>query len=156
MGPQLGLGYINDSDSDSFSTINLDYLHSRRCYFTGDIVSIDSLNRLNFISRIDRQIKHRGFRIELDEIENIILHNIPEIEVAVIYTCEHPNNKTDNSEIICFYSPIKEIGEDRIREISLLCLPLYMRPARLFYIKNMPRSPNGKLSRKTLISLLED
>ena len=153
MGPQLGLGYINDSDSDSFSTINLDYLHSRRCYFTGDIVSIDSLNRLNFISRIDRQIKHRGYRIELDEIENIILKNIPEIEVAVIYTCEHPNNKTENSEIICFYSPIKEIGEDHIREITLLCLPHYMRPARLIYIRNMPRSPNGKLSRKSLISV---
>ena len=114
------------------------------------------LNRLNFISRIDSQIKHRGYRIELDEIENIILKNIPEIEVAVIYTCEHPNNKTENSEIICFYSPIKEIGEDHIREITLLCLPHYMRPARLIYIRNMPRSPNGKLSRKSLISLLED
>jgi len=109
---------------------------------------------LQFLGRMDNQIKLRGYRIELGEIETA-LHAHPEVEQAVVVL-----QKEDTPEarllaaLITSLDPGSEEGRKTLQEHLAERLPPYMLPVRFKALAEFPLTPNGKIDRKAL-ALLE-
>jgi D-alanine--poly(phosphoribitol) ligase subunit 1 len=151
-GSNVGLGYYNDRERTTKAFIQ-NPRHARFAdigYRTGDLVRRDKDGRLHFIGRTDFQIKHMGYRIELEEIETA-LSSLPEVEEsAVVY------RKTGNGlgEIIGFAAVTRATApEQLIREVASI-IPAYMVPKRVTILESLPRNPNGKLDRLALQQMI--
>lgn len=137
-----------------------------RMYKTGDLCSYDFNGAIEFISRKDTQVKIRGMRVELEEIENHIRPQLPGVyqvvvdvlksvssTVLVAYLCFSDERRTGNvvpEEI--FHPPS---AEDQIRIAALLGqlgskLPRYMIPTHILHCRFMPSTSSTKLDRKKL------
>src|SRR5579864_1661751 len=130
---------------DSFSGIP-----GARMYCTGDRGLINHDGRLQFLGRLDGQVKLRGHRIELGEVENAISQHpaIREAAAAVQSSDEL------NSQLFCYVtaSNAHRPSMEELREFLLKKLPEHMLPARFLWLEEMPRTPNGKLDRTRLAS----
>ena len=150
-GPGVGLGYYNDPDRTGKVFIQ-NPTHDRSAdigYCTGDLVRRDASGRLHFVGRTDFQVKHMGYRIELEEIE-AALNSVPEVkECAVIY-----RKMGDGlGEIVGFAA----LSQPKAPE-ELLCdvagiVPAYMVPKRVTMLESLPRNANGKIDRLALQSI---
>lgn len=151
------LGYWNNKELTEKSIYkqqisnNLEQVY----YRTGDLVRQDNLDRLVFLGRKDRQVKVRGYRIELDEIE-AVLNDHPSIKECTVCVLEK-----DNEQKILTAAVILALGAStETNELIAHCrskLPTYAVPQRIDVLKNFPRTSSGKIDltqiRKTLISL---
>ena len=117
-------------------------------YKTGDIVE-EKNGMLYFIGRVDNQIKHMGYRIELEEIEAGL------IKLPYIKQCAVIHGKADNgfSKLIGFIATDSELDEKSVRCDLRNFLPNYMIPNALEFMKDLPKNPNGKVDRAKLKSL---
>ncbi len=149
-GKSVSLGYLNNKDltKKSFNTISS--LSSTPVYKTGDICYWFNNGCISFIGRSDSQVKFRGHRIELTEI-NKTIKNID--GVLASYTLIKEVNKIP---CICSYistsSPTINDAfiKDRLNEI----LPYYMIPSYIINLKNMPLTLNGKIDYKNLPEII--
>ncbi|HEX7026359.1 MAG TPA: amino acid adenylation domain-containing protein [Gammaproteobacteria bacterium] len=116
----------------------------QRLYRTGDLVRRLSDGRLEFMGRLDHQVKLRGFRIELGEIEHALAVQ-PGVEKAVV---ELHNGET----LVAYVEPQSGVAleVERLREGVRARLPDYMRPSHYEVLEKLPLTPNGKLDRKAL------
>ena len=127
---------------------------TKRLYLTGDRVRARADGTLQFLGRMDHQIKLRGYRIELGEIETA-LHAHPEVEQAIVVL-----QKEDTPEarllaaLITSLNPGSEEGRKTLQEHLAERLPPYMLPGRFTALAEFPLTPNGKIDRKAL-ALLE-
>lgn len=142
-GPILALGYYNDQKrTDAAFTLNpLNKAYPERMYRTGDYGRLDEDGILHFCGRMDRQIKHMGHRVELDEVEHAA--NVVEgvAESCVIY------NKS-KEVLILFYA-----GDCDRRSLALALrdeLPGFMVPRKIKKLEQLPKLPNGKYDMKKL------
>lgn len=142
-GPILALGYYNDPKRTAAAfTLNLlNKAYPERMYRTGDYGRLDEDGILHFCGRMDRQIKHMGHRVELDEVENAA--NVVEgvAESCVIY------NKS-KEVLILFYT-----GDCDRRSLALALreeLPGFMVPRKIKKLEQLPKLPNGKYDMKKL------
>ena len=142
-GPILALGYYNDKErTDAAFTLNpLNKAYPERMYRTGDYGRLDEDGILHFCGRMDRQIKHMGHRVELDEVEHAA--NVVEgvAESCVIY------NKA-KEVLILFYT-----GDCDRRSLALALrdeLPGFMVPRKIKKLEQLPKLPNGKYDMKKL------
>ena len=147
-GPNVGLGYYNDPERTAKAFVQ-NPRHRRFAdigYRTGDLVRRDAGGRLHFVGRADFQIKHMGYRIELEEIE-AALAAVPEVkECAVIY------RKLGDGlgEIIGFAAlATPKLPEELIREVAGI-VPAYMVPKRVRLLDDLPKNANGKIDRIAL------
>lgn len=149
IGPNVAAGYFNDPErtTASFKMVTDSHRFMKPMYKTGDIVEkIDGL--LHFIGRKDNQIKHMGYRIELEEIEQA-LAKLPNInQAAVVY---HRTN-TAYGKIIAFAASAKAMDEESVLRQLSEHLPDYMLPNRLFIKNTLPKNPNGKIDRQQLLA----
>ena len=132
-GPGKALGYVrrNSLTKEKFTQYG---------YRTGDRVTIDN-GRIFFHQRIDSQVKLRGFRMELDEIEQELLRIGDDIQSAAVIV--------SNEQLIAFI--VGRLTESRMREELAKRLPRYMVPDRLIKLNEaMPRLISGKIDRKAL------
>ena len=114
-------------------------------YKTGDIGYYTCDGNIVYIGRRDFQIKIRGLRVELSEIENKILE-IPNIKnCAVIYKKEQ-----STSYLACFYTVNSTIDASTIRTELKKSLPLYMVPKYMICLDTLPITANGKVNKKLL------
>nr|WP_050988103.1 non-ribosomal peptide synthetase [Thiothrix nivea] len=133
--------------------IELELLGRReRVYKTGDLARWLPDGNLEFLGRIDHQIKLRGFRIELGEIE-AQLKQCPNIGEAVVVT--HPIKSGDKqlvAYVLAQVSATKHNSEivSELKSTLKQKLPDYMIPALFIVLDEFPRLPNGKLDRKSL------
>jgi D-alanine--poly(phosphoribitol) ligase subunit 1 len=147
-GPNVGLGYYNDPERTA-SAFMQNPTHGRFRdigYRTGDLVRRDANGQLHFIGRTDFQIKHMGYRIELEEIE-AALNSVPEVkECAVIY-----RKMGDGlGEIIGFAALARpKAPEELIRDVAGI-IPPYMVPKRVTVLESLPKNANGKVDRLAL------
>lgn len=142
-GETLSSGYYNDKTAtDEKFVINPFGRNSEeKIYHTGDIGYWDCWNELHFAGRKDHQIKHMGYRIELEEVEWEI-GRIPGINrVCCIY------NHVER-QLAAFY--MGTLRETEIRERIKRQLPAYMVPSRFVRLLMMPLNKNGKMDRKYL------
>jgi D-alanine--poly(phosphoribitol) ligase subunit 1 len=142
-GPILALGYYNDPERTAAAfTLNLlNKAYPERMYRTGDYGRLDEDGILHFCGRMDRQIKHMGHRVELDEVEHAA--NVVEgvAESCVIY------NKA-KEVLILFYT-----GDCDRRSLALALrdeLPGFMVPRKIKKLEQLPKLPNGKYDMKKL------
>ena len=114
-------------------------------YRTGDLVRWHEDGLLEYIGRIDNQVKLHGYRIELEEIENKISHCPGVISTAVVV------HKQGNVEfLVAFYTSENNKELPDIQKALTEELPSYMVPSQLFRIDQMPKTPNGKIDRHRL------
>ncbi|UCH93464.1 MAG: amino acid adenylation domain-containing protein [Candidatus Aminicenantes bacterium] len=121
-------------------------------YRTGDLARWLSDGNIQFIGRIDHQIKIRGFRVELEEIQNQLL-KYPGIKEAVVIS----NLDKKGDRYICAYivnlNGVCADGiEEELKEFLSGKLPGYMIPSYFVSLEKIPLNPNGKVDRKALPS----
>jgi D-alanine--poly(phosphoribitol) ligase subunit 1 len=147
-GKNVGIGYINNEKENEqkffFNPFKKKY--KEKSYSTGDVVYKDiRSNKIYFVGRKDRQIKISGYRVELDEIEEII-NSIKGVNRSFINYIKIKKNK--KPEIICWMQTEKNI-ELLINKIKKK-LPKYMFPSKFIKLKKIPLNANGKVDRKKL------
>ncbi|RCN45771.1 Beta-ketoacyl synthase protein [Ancylostoma caninum] len=136
-GPKVARGYINDGKNRQF------YMEDGvPCYLTGDIVRVEEEGYF-FRGRIDRQVKLRGHRIEIDEVERAILISSPEVSEATVLPLEN--------SILAFIVCTKPIDGRRIFTRLSAVLPLYMIPSSFIRVPNIPLNSSGKVDQKALL-----
>jgi len=152
IGPNVAAGYFNDLErsSDSFFTLSEPRRFMKRMYRTGDLVR-EIKGMLHFIGRKDNQIKHMGYRIELEEIENALV-KLPQInQAAVIYQ----RTNAAYGKLIGFVAVSSADVDEHflLTELANL-LPEYMIPSSIVVKAELPKNPNGKIDRQQLHSLI--
>ncbi len=117
-------------------------------YRTGDVVVDDGDNILRFIGRMDRQVKVRGYRIELDEIERA-LTTFPAVEEAAAYALPAENGSKDLQAQITIKHHAEYIEADLGRHLKKQ-LPWYAIPSEILLAEEFPRTTTGKIDRRLL------
>ncbi|MBA2710845.1 MAG: AMP-binding protein [Tatlockia sp.] len=148
LGPNVAAGYFNDlkRTANAFITLSDPSRFMKRMYRTGDIVQEIEKN-LYFIGRKDNQIKHMGYRIELEEIEHALVKFTQINQAAVVY---HRINLA-YGKIIGFVSSTEDVDERSLLINLAELLPNYMIPSRLIVRKELPKNANGKVDRQQLL-----
>ncbi len=118
-----------------------------RAYRTGDLGRRRADGELEYLGRIDHQVKLRGFRIELGEIEEALLAHRGVREAAVVL---HTPDAGD-AELIAYWSAdARGAGADELQAHLAERLPAYMVPGRWLHLDALPLTPSGKVDRKAL------
>ncbi|MBE6049326.1 MAG: hypothetical protein E7214_01350 [Clostridium sp.] len=116
-------------------------------YKSGDVGKFTKNGDIEFVGRIDNQVKVRGFRIELDEIENVALENKNITKVACLL-------KDDgDKQVILYYISNHKIDGDSLRAFMESKLPSYMIPAYFVEVDQFPSMPNGKVDKNELLKI---
>lgn len=151
LGPNVGLGYYNDPvrTSQSFRQ-HPGSKYRNTMYRTGDIVRRDYRGCLYFEGRADNQIKHMGYRIELEEVE-AALNSIDYInEAAVVYE----RSANGFGHIVAFVNREGSKEDSDIMDDLKRLLPSYMVPKKIKVMGVLPRNRNGKIDRIGLKELV--
>jgi len=151
-GTGLALGYLKRPEltAERFVTFqpSEDETSRARLYRTGDEVRSRPDGTLEFLGRLDHQVKLHGFRIELGEIE-CALANIDGIAQAVVILREdNPGDK----RLVAYYTGREGLSSTALIESLKATLPDYMVPSAFMRIEKFPLTPNSKLDRKALPS----
>jgi polyketide synthase PksJ len=115
----------------------------QKLYKTGDLAKWLPEGEIEFLGRIDQQVKVRGFRIEPGEIENC-LRKYPDLKEALVVGVE-PDN-----ELCAYFTALQPITASQLRKFLSLHLPPYMVPSFFVHLDVIPLTPNGKVERKRL------
>ncbi len=147
-GPNVGKGYFADPERTAARFVQSP-LHDRFpevFYRTGDLVRLDPADgKVHILGRVDNQIKHMGYRIELEEIETALLCLDYVSEAAALHS------KAGGSSRIVAVLATGERGIDaRVRRDLRRILPDYMIPSVILYEDALPKNANGKVDRKAL------
>ncbi|MGU0690312.1 non-ribosomal peptide synthase/polyketide synthase [Pseudomonas aeruginosa] len=127
-----------------------------RLYRTGDLARYGADGVIEYVGRVDHQVKVRGFRIELGEIE-ACLGEHPAVREALVIAVEG----TAGAQLVAYLVPQAEALASATLEVQAALrnelkallrdsLPEYMVPAHLLFLERLPLSPNGKVDRKAL------
>ncbi|MBG0567780.1 non-ribosomal peptide synthetase [Actinoplanes aureus] len=118
-----------------------------RMYRSGDLVRWRENGTIDFIARVDHQVKLHGYRIELGEIEAVLSRH-PDVAAAVVIVRE---DRPGDQRLVAYVVPAAEhAGEQALREHVGTAVPDYMVPHIVVELPALPRTPNGKLDRKAL------
>jgi amino acid adenylation domain-containing protein len=154
-GVGLAQGYLHRPDITAEKFIPNPFKPGKKLYRTGDLVRYRTDGNLEFLGRIDQQVKVRGFRIELGEIESV-LRQVPEVgDAAVMVREDHPGDKRLVAYIVPNDSQTLSELEEKISEIKDILrvkLPVYMIPSHIVPLAEFPLSPSGKVNRKALVA----
>ncbi len=154
-GPCLARGYLGQREltEERFAPLPVGSgAPGTRAYRTGDLVSVDRAGDLLFHGRLDNQVKVRGYRIELSEIESVLVEDEAIRAAAVIAV--NGDGAPDGPPTLAAYVVARDLaaGIDRNRLLANLTarLPAYMVPASLDVLEAFPTLPSGKVDRKRL------
>jgi amino acid adenylation domain-containing protein/non-ribosomal peptide synthase protein (TIGR01720 family) len=147
-GVQVARGYLNRPDltAEKFIKNPFGDEQGSKLYKTGDLARWLANGNLEYLGRIDDQVKVRGYRIELGEIESV-LHQHASIRHAVVLARE---DHCGNKRLVGYVVPADEFDQDVIQDFLLSKLPEYMVPLLWVELKELPVTPNGKVDRKAL------
>lgn len=119
----------------------------RRLYRTGDLVSCLSDDTIQYLGRLDHQVKIHGFRIELEEVEGTLLQH-PKVGECLVMGCE---GESGAKRLIAYVVGKERItSSDELRSYMQQKLPSYMVPSAFVILESWPLTPNGKVDRKAL------
>ncbi|MEV6393082.1 amino acid adenylation domain-containing protein [Nocardia xishanensis] len=148
-GDQIARGYLGRPDltADRFVADPLGGA-GERMYRTGDLVRRGPDGALTYLGRTDFQVKLRGLRIELPEIESALRAD-DSVAQAVVVVRSDPHTG-DRLVGYVVPAPGRTVDAAAVRERASALLPAYMVPAALVVLDEMPLNPNGKLDRRAL------
>lgn len=147
-GYGLAVGYLNDEEKTNKSFITVS--GGKRLYKTGDMGRYNKDHEIEFLGRMDAQVKIRGHRIELGEIENCLI------------SCEGVNNaivlliKSDSVNILAAFIVLDDdVDEYALRKYAEKNIPDYMIPDHFIFIEKIPLTANGKTDKHRLYEVAE-
>lgn len=149
-GVGVGRGYLHDPEKTAEVFVPDPFYPEQgsRLYKTGDLARYRPDGNIEYLGRLDQQVKVRGFRIELAEIE-IMLGRCPGVQQAVVLAREDdPGDKRLVAYVVASQDP-PPTGRDLI-DFSRNVLPDYMAPSAFVFLDEMPLTSNGKIDRRAL------
>ncbi|GAB3953703.1 hypothetical protein GCM10028832_08750 [Streptomyces sparsus] len=156
-GDGLALGYLNDREKtdERFLPDRFGDNPRGRLYRTGDVARWRADGVLEFLGRRDRQVQLRGFRVELDEIENVLSAHPDVREVAVDVLGEGGGERL-GAAVACAPDADAEALVRRLHAHARDRLPSYMVPVRIIATAELPLTTSGKADRGRLLDLLSE
>ncbi len=153
IGPGVAQGYLGRPDLTAEKFVVNPYAeseHEARLYHTGDLARIDETGNIQCLGRVDDQIKIRGFRVELGEIEAVIARQPGVGTTAVII-----REINEVEQLVSFFVASSDTAPQpaELRRALAALLPPYMVPARFEAVQILPRLTSGKIDRKALRAL---
>ncbi len=145
-GDGLARGYLNRPELTCEKFIAHPFCSGMQLYKTGDLVRYLANGTIEFIGRIDQQVKLRGFRIELGEIE-VMLGRHPAVQEAIVIVHK---DKRDEKSLVSYVVARLPILVDELRHYLQERLPAYMIPSVFILLDALPITPNGKVDRRAL------
>lgn len=137
-----------DIASGNFSTI----------YKTGDLVRYATSDRLEYLGRKDTQVKLRGYRVELNEI-NAAISSCPGVKESTVLAGSRDAAASGHTDYLVGYyvSDFEEVTENTVRKVLEECLPSHLVPARIIRVRHrLPVTINGKIDTKCLLDTATD
>ena len=143
-GPQIACGYWHREELTAEKFADCPFMEGKM-YHTGDLVKYNEDGQIEYMGRIDSQVKLRGFRIELGEIETLIGKyegiQMESVQVREIGGVQH---------LCAYYTADRQIDQDALRDFLAEQLTDYMVPTAYMQLDEMPLTPNGKVNTKAL------
>jgi amino acid adenylation domain-containing protein len=121
-------------------------------YRTGDLVLLDEEGLLHFLGRKDRQIKTRGYRVELESVEAVLTDLSQVLDAAVFAERYEPDGLLIEAAVILKHGE-RATGQD-IRNMLKDALPGYAIPHKVYLVKGLPRTSSGKVDRQLIKSYI--
>ena len=143
-GDGVAQGYLNDKEKTEEKFVVLDR-NGERLYCTGDMGRYWNDGNIEFLGRLDNQVKINGYRVELGEIEAAVSDIFPENRSVVI-----PIKRNNGIVIIGIVEGKLYYDEKIIKKKLESTIPKYEIPKRIFNINEFPLTDNGKINRKKL------
>lgn len=145
-GAGLSRGYLNNPELTEDRFMLNPFVHGEKMYRTGDRARWYPMGDIEFLGRMDFQVKIKGYRIELGEIESKLLRHDSILEAAV----KPFTDDSGNTYLAAFLVKGKNIEADEVRQYLSEMLPDYMVPACVEFLDKMPLNNNGKTDRNAL------
>jgi D-alanine--poly(phosphoribitol) ligase subunit 1 len=151
-GPGVGLGYLNNPDETARRFCQDPLIDGYRAvlYRSGDLVEVEQPTGIfRFRGRADNQVKLRGYRVELEEIDHAMasIAGVTRALAVVLHAAD------GSSRLLAAYSG-KRISDVDLRTRCNARLPVYMVPSRFVWLENIPVNANGKADRRAVAALL--
>ena len=142
VGNGVGRGYVGKPEMTADKFIRFE---GRNAYRSGDLAKWNHHGKIEFMGRMDNQVKLRGLRVELDEIENV-MNQYPTVKSSVVLVKEK-----DSNQFLCGYF----VAESQVEKQNLTCfmqkyLTPYMVPSVLMQLPELPLTNNGKVNKRAL------
>lgn len=153
-GAQVALGYENREELTAERFLADPFQAGNRLYRTGDLVRYREDGALEFLGRMDDQVKVRGYRIELGEVE-AALRGHPAIRDAAVLARAAPGEPTRLVAIVVYAGSDVPMASE-IRRFLREWLPDHMIPGLFIDVGDFPRLSSGKIDRKALSAVAED
>jgi amino acid adenylation domain-containing protein len=154
-GAGVGAGYCgaNSQSSGNFSEYKDAHGRLMPCYRSGDWCRRDGDGLLHLLGRRDRQVKHNGYRIELDEISGLLQSHASIRQAECLL---RPADGARNSLLfacVVFASGTPNKNHKQLNQYLARTLPQWMLPQRYYFLDSLPLNANGKLDRAALLTL---
>ncbi|MFB6909019.1 amino acid adenylation domain-containing protein [Streptomyces bacillaris] len=147
-GVCVGGGYLNDPERTAAAFHEDPYVPGERLYRSGDLGRWLPEGRLEFLGRRDEQIKLRGLRVEIGEIQTA-LAEVPGVSAAAVVTVGEGNG----ARLVGFYVSDLELSSVDLHDLLSARLPSYMVPGHHFRLPELPLNENGKTDKRRLKEL---
>lgn len=144
-GTSVSRGYFENRSLTATQFLPDPFEHGKRLYKTGDLARLMVNGELEFVGRIDEQIKINGKRADLNEVE-AVLRTHPSVKEAIVFPLVQ-----EGTTILAFCTGNAE--EEEIKEYLRKWLPVYMVPAKIIALAEFPLNNNGKTDRSSLLAL---
>lgn len=154
-GSQVCRGYYHSPENDKQSFIKIRNKPESGWYRTGDRVMADENDCLYFFGRADSEVKIKGYRVNLMEIDHAISSFL---NTAVVATVTVPDQVSGTNILVSFISAPDKGNEKKEADVLNHCkeiLPHYMLPEKIIFIDEIPLNNNGKIDRNKLIKKYE-
>ena len=148
-GVCLARGYLNRPDLTAEKFIEVNLLgRTERIYKTGDLATWQTDGNIEYLGRIDNQVKVRGFRIELGEIEAVLSQCSDVQTTAVIVREDTPGDQRLVAYVVL--ADDSQTTSSELRQFLANQLPAYLVPNTFVILDSLPLTPNGKCDRRSL------
>jgi fengycin family lipopeptide synthetase D len=145
-GAGVGRGYINNPDLTNERFVSDPFVPGKRMYKTGDLARWLPNGNIEYIGRIDHQVKIKGVRVEPDEIKEHILNHSSVLDAAVIAK----QNQSDQSYLCAYLITNQDVKTAELREYLKNKLPDYMIPSHFVKLESMPLTNSDKIDVRAL------
>lgn len=151
-GAGLAIGYLNDAalTAERFVPNPFSAVSGTRLYRTGDYARFKADGSIEFIGRIDHQVKLRGHRIELTEIEGALKQHAAVRDAVVVMRRSGHGNKHLTAYIIANSDLPESKMSGELKSLLKQSLPDYMVPSYFLFLEEFPLTPSGKIDRRAL------